>query len=319
MPEAAMQLLNRAHDSPLKKLAAHFLAAKASFWLGEFESARVHSEQAIALYDTDQLPMMLEQFRTDLSVFSMSYRICALYFLGFPNRAQLLGERMVEQARELAHPHTLAQALSCAAVLHRWLNKPAKALSLSAEAIAISRQHDFSLWLVCGEMTHGWALVMHGQDEMGIAELQSSITGMRAATGAMSVHFLSALIEAYLHLERHNEALDLIAEALADTVNTGDGHFTAELYRLKGVCLLALSPSNAAQAESCYDQALAISRRQGAKALELRATISMTRLWRQKGKHEDARRLLEEIYNEFTEDFDSHDLQEAAKFLRTLI
>lgn len=316
MPEVAMQLLNMAHDAPPRKLAAHFLVAKASFWLGEFESARVHSEQAIALYNPDQLQMMLEQFGTDLSVFCAGYLSNALYFLGFPDRAQRVSERMLEQARELPSPHTLAQALCSAAVLHRWLNKPTEALSLSEEAIAISRQHDFSLWLVCGEMTHGWALVMHGQDEIGTLILQSSITGMRAATGAMSVYFLSALVEAYLHLERHNEALDLIAKALADTVNTGDGHFTAELHRFKGVCLLALSASNAAQAESCFDQALAISRRQGAKSLELRATMSMARLWQQQGKHEDARRMLEEIYNGFTEGFDTPDLQEAASLIR---
>lgn len=318
MPEAAIQLLNMAHDDSLRKLAVHFLVAKAFFWLGEFESARVHNEQAIALYHPGQHQMLVEQFGTNLSVFCAAYLSNALYFLGFPDRAQRVSERMLVQARELAHPHTLAQALSSAAVLHRWLNKPTEALTLSAEAVAISRQHEFSLWLVCGEMTHGWALVMHGRNEVGIAELQSSVTGMRAAIGGMSVYFLSALVEAYVHLKLPDEALSLLAEALADAVSTGDGHFTTELHRLKGVCLLALSPSSAAQAESCFDQALAISRRQRAKSLELRATMSMARLWRQQGKQEDARRLLEKIYNGFTEGFDTPDLQEASELLASL-
>lgn len=124
------------------------------------------------------------------------------------------------------------------------------------------------------------------------------------------------LAEAYVHLKRYDEALDLIAEAQADASSAGDGHFTAELHRLKGECLLALSPANAAQAESCFDQALAISRQQHAKSLELRAAMSMARLWQQQGKQEDARRVLEEIYNWFTEGFDTHDLQEAAILIR---
>lgn len=316
VPEAAMQLLNMAHGDPLRKLAAHFLAANASFWLGEFESSRAHGEQVIALYHPEQRQMLLERFGTDLSVFSTSYLINALYFLGFPDQAQLICGRMLEQARELEHPHTLAQALSFAAVLHRWLNMPAEALSLSAEAIAISRQHNFFLWLACGEMTHGWALVMHGRNDVGIAELQSCIAGMRVALGGISVVFLTAMAEAYVHLERYDEALGLLAEAQADAANTGDSHSAAELHRLKGVCLLALSTSNAAQAESCFNHALAISREQHAKSLELRAAMSMARLWQQQGKQEEARRMLEEIHNGFTEGFDTHDLQETAVLTR---
>jgi len=312
MPEAAMQLLGMAHDDPIKKQAAHHLATNAFFWLGEFESSRVHSEQAIALYHPDHRQTLLEHYGSDLSAFSAGYALFALYFLGFPDRAQQICGRMLKQARELAHPHTLAQALSFAAVLHRWLNKPEQALSLSAEAIVISRQQGFLLWLACGEMTHGWARVMLGQEE-GISEIKASIAGMRAALCGISVVFMSPLIEAYMHLSRYHEALDLIAEAQADAEKTDDNHFAAELHRLKGECLLALSPSNAAQAESCFDQALAVSRKQQAKSLQLRAAISMARLWWQQGRGEEARCLLEEVYNGFTEGFDTRDLQEAAE------
>jgi len=166
-------------------------------------------------------------------------------------------------------------------------------------------------------MTHGLALVMHGRKE-GIAELESSIAGMRATLGGMPVVFLSALVEAYAHLKLHDEALGLLAKTQADAANTGDAHFSAELHRLKGVCLLEISPANAAQAEACFDQALAISRRQNAKSMELRAATSMARLWQQQGKQEDARRLLEKIYNWFTEGFETHDLQGASKLLTSL-
>ncbi|MBI5438290.1 MAG: hypothetical protein HY936_05000 [Nitrosomonadales bacterium] len=129
---------------------------------------------------------------------------------------------------------------------------------------------------------------------------------------------MSPLAEAYVHLERYDEALCLLAEALDDAASTGDDHFTAELQRLKGACLLEISSSNAARAESCFDQALAISRKQRAKSLELRAATSMARLWRRQGRQEDARRVLEEIYNRFTGGFDTPDIQEASKLMASL-
>lgn len=96
-------------------------------------------------------------------------------------------------------------------MLHRWLNKRAETLSLSVETIAVSRQHDLSVWLAAGEMAHGWALVMHGEKE-GLAEIESGIAGMRTSVAGIQVPFLSALIEAYVYLEMYDEALRLIAD-----------------------------------------------------------------------------------------------------------
>ncbi len=314
VPEAAMRLLDMTHGDPLRKQAAHYAVANAAFWLGDFATTRVHTEQAIALYRPEQHQALLERYNEDLSVSCAAYLAWSLYFLGYPDRAQQVCEQMLGQARKLEHPHTLALVLCFASVLHRWLNKRSETLLLSAETIAVSQQQGFSVWLAAGEMTRGWALVMHGQSG-GVAELKAGIAGMSAAVGGISVVFLSALAEAYVHLKMYDDALDLIAEAQADAVRTGDGHFTAELHRLEGVCLLALSPSNAAQAESCFNRALAISRVQHAKSLELRAAMSMARLWQQQGKQEDVRRVLEKIYNGFTEGFDTPDLREAAHLL----
>jgi predicted ATPase len=313
--EAAMHLLPMAHDDPLKKQAAHYIIADSAFWVGEFETTHAHTEQAITLYHPEQHQMLQEQFGENLSVSCSAYLSWALYFRGFPDQAKDVCERMLSHARELAHPHTLALALCFATLLHRWSSKSTEALSLSLETIAISQQHDFSVWLAAGEMAHGWALVLHGHSEIGIAELQSSITRMKASIGGISVIFLSALIESYIHLELYDKALSLLAEAQADEITTGDGHFTAELHRLKGVCLLGTSESNTKEAEACFSQAIVISRRQSAKFLELRAAISMARLWWHQDKREDARNMLEEIYNTFTEGFDSPDLQEAASLI----
>ncbi len=315
--KAAMQLLNMVDDDPLRQQAAHYAVANASFWLGEFESTRVHAEQAITLFHPSQIPSQLEKFGENLALSCAGYLSWALYFLGFPDQAHSVCQRMLEQSRQLAHPHTLSATLAISAVLYRWLRKPAEALSLSAEAIAISRQYDFFVWLHAGEMTSGWAHVMHGRKE-GLAEIKSSIVGMRTSASGLPVVFLATSADASLYLKRPEEALDLLEQAQTDAQSTGDNHFTAELHRLAGECLLASSPLNAEQAEACFHQALHISRKQQAKSLELRAAMSMARLWQQQGKGADGRRLVGETYRWFSEGFDSHDLTEAKALLESL-
>lgn len=118
-------------------------------------------------------------------------------------------------------------------------------------------------------MTHGWAQVMLGKD--GLEELESSISGMRKTIGGISVVFLSALIEACVHLEMHDKALGLIAQALSDAERTGDGHYTAEVYRLRGLCLL----DTPIEAEKCFRTAVEISRSQQARYLEAKAERSL--------------------------------------------
>jgi len=319
IPTAAAQLLQMAQDDPTRILAAHHVGVNSCFWLGEFQASLAHYEQqAIVQCRPDQRRAILAQYGSDLSVFNASHGMCALYFLGFPDRAQTICAQMLKDARASRHTHTLAQALSFAAVLHRFLNKADEARALSAEALTIAREQDFLLWIASAQISHGWALVAHGENEAGIAELKSCIAGMRMAIGGISVIFLSSLVEAYIRLNRYDDALDTLGEALADATRTGDGHYLAELYRLQGVCLLELSPDNNAQAESLFVQALAISQEQQAKALELRAATGIAGLWQQQGKRADALHLLTNVYGRFTEGFDTYDLHLAAELLRAL-
>ena len=316
LPEAGKRLSIVAQDDPLKKLAALHLVTNAAFWQGEFSISRIYGEQSIALYHPDLSSMQLTIFGTELSINSASYMFNAFYFLGYPEQADKYCQSTVKQARELGNPNTLAQALCYAAALHRWSNRPAEALLTSAESIAIAKEHGLLMLKTCSEMTHGWAEVMYGREKEGIQELHTCIAAMRLSLGGLSVIFLSSLAEAYIYLKQYDEALVVIAEAQAEADITGDGHFLAELHRLKGVCLLALSPSNAEHAESCFTQALTISRQQQAKSLELRAATSMAQLWQQHGRQNDARHVLEQAYSWFIEGFDTFDLQQASKVLR---
>jgi predicted ATPase len=140
------------------------------------------------------------------------------------------------------------------------------------------------------------------------------------ATGAAqgrSWH-LALLAEAYGHAGRPEAGLAALAEALALVDTTSECFYEAELYRLKGELLLALSAENHAEAEICLHQALDVARRQQAKSLELRAAMSLARLWQHRGKRAEARDLLAPIYNWFTEGLDTADLQEAKALLAAL-
>ena len=109
-----------------------------------------------------------------------------------------------------------------------------------------------------------------------------------------------------------------MTEALATIARSAVRWWEAELYRLKGELLLQHSAAQPEEAEACFQQALDIARRQQAKSLELRAAMSLSRLWQQQGKRDEARELLAPLYGWFTEGFDTADLQEAKALLEAL-
>lgn len=313
-----LQLLRMTYDDPVRVVAAHCAVANAYFWLGQFDAVRQHSEKSIAAYRPDQQRLLIEQFGDDLYVSSASFLSCALYFLGYPDQAQQLCQRMLQHARNQPHHHTLGFALCWVSMLHRWMNLHASTLPLSAEAVALSRQHDLSVWLAVSEAIHGSIVFLQGQRDEGIAESKAGIAGMRAAMIGLPVTFESPLADAYVQAKRYEEALELLAEIEIDTAKAGDSYFAAELHRLQGVCLQEASALNAKQAEFCFQQALHISRKQGAKSLELRAATSMARLWQRQGRGTEARPLLADVYASFSEGFATPDLQEARQLLAEL-
>jgi predicted ATPase len=123
------------------------------------------------------------------------------------------------------------------------------------------------------------------------------------------------MAEVYGNLRQEDVGLTMLAEAMAVVANTGGSCYKAELYRLQGDLLLSQSASHSVEAEACLQRALDAARRQEAKSLELRAAMSLSRLWQQQGRRAEARELLAPIYGWFTEGFDTADLQEAKALL----
>jgi predicted ATPase len=173
--------------------------------------------------------------------------------------------------------------------------------------------------LTYGKILRGWALTAQGEGTGGITQLRQGLVAYRGTGSELHrPYFLSLLAEAYGEAGQPEEGLTVLVEALALMDKTGECHWEAELHRRKGGLLLMQQGQRVGEAEECFRQALDIAHRQQAKSLELRAAMSLSRLWQHQGKQEEAHRLLSEIYAWFTEGFDTADLKEAKLLLEQL-
>jgi predicted ATPase len=206
-----------------------------------------------------------------------------------------------------------------AAELHQFRREAQTAQEQAEEAIILATEQGFPFWVAWGTILHGGALVEHGQGTERIVQIRQGLAAYLATGGEMErPYYLALLAEAYGTIGQPKEGLGVLREALAVVDITGERWWEAELHRLKGELLLALSTDNAAEVEACFRQALAIARRQQAKSLELRAAMSLSRLWQQQGKRDEARALLAPVYGWFTEGFDTADLHETRALLEAL-
>jgi predicted ATPase len=188
-----------------------------------------------------------------------------------------------------------------------------------AEALmTLSTEQGFPFWLASATMLRGWALTEQGQGEEGITQIRQGLDAWRVMGERLyRPHFLALLAEAYGKVGQVEEGLGVLTETLAELETTGQRYCEAELYRVKGE-LRRRQAAGGGEAEACFHQGLAVARRQQAKSLELRAAMSLARLWQQQGKRAEARELLAPIYGWFTEGFDTADLQEAKTLLEAL-
>jgi predicted ATPase len=186
-------------------------------------------------------------------------------------------------------------------------------------AIALASEQGFPQWLTAGRILRGWALAMQGQGEEGMAQIRQALATWRAMGAGMAVsHYLVLLAEVHGHAGQAEEGGRLLDEALVHVDSTGERHFAAEVYWLKGELLLRQANLDEVQAETCLRQALDTARHQQAKSWELRAAMSLARLWQRQGKRAEAGELLAPVYAWFTEGFDTADLQEAKALLEEL-
>jgi predicted ATPase len=338
--EIAEEFLHLAERLPYPGLAmrGHWAMEVTFVHLGEFALAMEHYEKAFLLHDPERHRDDAFLYAQNPGVAMRCFAAWALWFLGQPDQALEQIQEALTLAHELSEPYGLGQALFFAAILHQLRREERRAQEFAEAAIAVSSEHGLALYQAMATITRGWALIGQRREEEAIEQMRQGIA-VHQATGAevMRPHFLGLLAEALGQARQAEEGLRVLEEALEAAHRNGDRCYLAELYRIKGELLLMQAtnrgvsraatggntvveaePPMVAQAEGCFDQSIKIAQRQKAKSLELRAVMSVARLYRKQGKQEEAQGLLTEIYDRFTEGFDTKDLREAKALLDEL-
>jgi DNA-binding winged helix-turn-helix (wHTH) protein/predicted ATPase len=289
------------------------------FFLGELAAARTHLEQGIALIDPLIERAQALRYGVAPGVRCLLVLANTLWCLGAPTQAVQRSQEALALAQVVAHPQSLAMTHHFAALLH-YRRREALAVQTQAEALlTLATAQGFPLYVGHGTCWQGWTLAVQGQVEAGTAQLHRGLDAVLATGQTMTRPFhLILLAEAARHAGQVEVEQHRLAEALTACETSGRADLLAEVYRLQGEGLRHQAGTDPAQAVACLQQALTIARRQQAKSWELRAAMSLARLWQQQGKQAEARALLAPIYGWFTEGFDTADLQEAKALLEEL-
>ncbi|WP_432260126.1 adenylate/guanylate cyclase domain-containing protein [Cupriavidus sp. TMH.W2] len=326
LAEQLLALAEKAQDPALLIQARRALGANC-FYLGELALARAQLELAMALYDPRQHRSHGFVYGLEPGVQGLALIAMNLWLLGYPDQARERSQEALALARTPTHPPDSANALFSAAEVHLFRREVQPAYDLAQALVAFATDHGLPYGLACGTILSGWALAEQGRATEGIDLIRQGLDAY-CATGAelLRTLFLALLAQACASAGQAETGLATLAEALAVADRTEERVYVAELYRLKGQLTL-MGPhcddkgdgSKAeAEAEACFQQAIAIARRQAARSLELRAVMALGRLWLLQGKQADARQLLADSYGGFSEGLDTVDLRDARALLAAL-
>jgi class 3 adenylate cyclase/tetratricopeptide (TPR) repeat protein len=324
--EELLSIATRLHDSERIGHAWCWLAFS-SMWEGNFVAALEAFEQAykVPLGGAPKREVTIDNWRT----LSRSHASLALWVLGYPARAaSRSGEALLVSREIVASPSDMVATLNWSVFLNNLLRDPKTAYPRSDEARRLAHEHGFDALVSIIGLERSWVLAQIGQVEEGLSELlrcqKETIQIAGAAVVGVGMVFLT-VAEVDLIAGRRPEGLEAVNQGLEAAQRTGTGFGEAELQRLKGELLL-LGNSGAASGDSgaaseaaqCFRDAIEVARWQSAKSWELRATMSLARLLAKQARRDEARAMLTEIYNWFTEGFDTADLKDAKALLDEL-
>ena len=313
------------------EVEAHRALGATLYYLSEFRDALAHLEAGIELYQPQQHPVpTFLHFVADPGTTLLAYSAPLLWCLGYPLQAE---ERLAEAAKigeDRNHPFSDAVLLHFKAVLYQHEDEVEKVKTTASQMLQICQEHGFSLWEAAATVMKGWALTELNHSEEGISMIRKGIAAWEKTRAELQLPlFLTLLAQAYQRAGQYTLALQTLDSALSVVTRTGERAYDAELTRRKGELCLVLgkatetvgkkdTTSTITKAESYFQEALAIARRQGAKSWELRAALSLSKLWWTQDRYREAYNLLRPIYLWFSEGFDTKDLQQAKQLLETL-
>jgi predicted ATPase len=309
--------LAEASQTPALLLEGNRISGETAYHRGEVARAREYFERSRALYDSPRHRIHAALYGQDPGVALLSHGSWTLWHLGYPDQALAWSRQAVALAHDVAHPFSQVFALDYASILHQLRGERPAFRARADEATAISVEQHFAFWLARTGILRGWALAQSSEINKGIAEMRENLAAYRDTGSELFVtYYLILLATAYARSGDAGAARAALDEGLALVQATEGRLWEAELYRLQGELLLQSNqPADEAAVESIFQQALEIARQQEARSLELRAVMSLSRLWDRQGKRAEGRGQLAATYNWFTEGFDTADLKEALALL----
>jgi predicted ATPase len=299
-------------------MVGHRLVGMTALHTGDIAGSRKHFDRAIALYDPVEHRALAPRFGQDIRVAARTFRAIALWLLGYPAFALADIESALKDGREIDHGPSLMYALHRAAVSNMQLGYYAAASKHADELVTFATQKGVGFWKSFGVLDQSVASAALGNSADAVQKIASAIGAHRSMGSTVNLpEYLVYLANAHAQLGQIDDAWRCIDEATTMEAS-GEKWYEAEVNRVAGEIALKASKPDAAKAQACFERSLAIARKQQAKSLELRAAMSMARLWRDQGKRDEARELLAPVYGWFTEGFDTRDLKEAKASLDQL-
>ena len=289
------------------------------FWLGELKEAARHGDAILSQYDDQRHWFIADKFNHDPKTISGIYAQHWLWMLGYPDQALELARRKDEHARHRNHPFDLGFALTQGAHVYDYISDVETLRAHGEEAERIGLERGLATFEIMGQSIQGVALVRAGRYEVAVPALRAAIERFHSTGASLWARYIRAVLAEALARSGHfAEGLEICDGVLGEIEqpDCSERVHYAEILRLRGFILLLLG--DCAGAERNYSASLRWARQQETKSWELRAAMSMARLWRDQGKRDEARDLLAPVYGWFTEGFDTLDLKEAKALLDEL-
>jgi class 3 adenylate cyclase/predicted ATPase len=300
-------------------MIGHRLMGSSLLFMGNIAEGREHLDRAVALYDPIEHGPLATRFGQDVGVAALSWRSLALWMLGYPDAARAGADCALQHARKIGQPPTLMYALSVTLWALVYCGDYTAARAQADEADALANERGALFWRAPTMMIQGSLMALAGNASSAVRLITSGIVAWRTTGATMLLPwYLSCLAVAYAEINQFDEAWRCIGEAMRTAETTKERWCEPDIHRMAGEIALMSKVPDASKAEACFELALVIARDQQAKSWELRAAMSMARLWRDQGKRQQAHDLLAPVYCWFTEGLDTLDLKDAKALLEQL-
>ena len=316
--DAALDFIREAerHGDTAALCLSHRTLGTTYVTMGEFVAGRQHLERARALYNPVEHAKFRYQYGQDIGATALCYLCWALWHLGYFDQASEVAAEAVTHADEVAHPHTQVYTICHArGMLDIFRRRPEETSSYAGLVVSLCDEHGFPFWAAGGRILNGWAATCRGEAELGIELLRDGVAAWRNTGARLWLPiFLALEAEAHAKAGHTDTALQVIAEAILISEETGERWAIAEVLRIKAGLLLATGRPTE-EAEALLVNSLQIARHQRARSWELRVVCDLAHLWQHQGRRAEALQLVQTVYDQITEGFDTADLRDAEALL----